>query len=80
MSTNQKGPFNAGHYRILYTSLSLFVVLYLPESGAEDVPVGEELMEWLNFNYIDPTSEEGDHLSSQDKPWEDETFWPYLTK
>ncbi|KAI0310662.1 nucleoporin Nup85-like protein [Amylostereum chailletii] len=72
--------YDADHYRVLYTALSLFVVLYVPDSGAEDVPIGEELMEWLNFNYIDPTSEEGDHLSVQDRPWEDETFWPYLTK
>jgi hypothetical protein len=64
----------------LYTCLSLFVVLYLPEAGFDDAPVGEELMEWLNTHFIEPSSEEGDHLSSQDKPWEDESFWPYLTR
>jgi nuclear pore complex protein Nup85 len=64
----------------MYTSLSLFVVLYLPEAGFDDAPVGEELMEWLNTHFIEPSSEEGDHLSSQDRPWEDESFWPYLTR
>ncbi|KAI0917961.1 hypothetical protein AcW1_006947 [Taiwanofungus camphoratus] len=72
--------FNAEHYRKLYTCFSLFTVLYLPESGLEDAPVGEELMEWLNTHYIEPSTEEGDHLSSLDRPWEDETFWPYLTR
>ena len=42
--------------------------------------MGEELMEWLNTHFIEPSSEEGDHLSSQDRPWEDELFWPYLTR
>ncbi|KAH8991666.1 Nup85 nucleoporin-domain-containing protein [Lactarius akahatsu] len=71
--------YDDNHYRILYNCLSLFVVLYLPEAGFDDAPVGEELMEWLNTHFIEPSSEEGDHLSSQDKPWQDETFWPYLT-
>ncbi|KAF4594037.1 hypothetical protein EYR40_008835 [Pleurotus pulmonarius] len=72
--------YSAGQYRSLYTSFSLFVVLYLPEPGFEDIPVGEELMEWLNIHFIEPSTEEGDHLSALDKPWEDETFWPYLTR
>ncbi|KAI0272744.1 Nup85 nucleoporin-domain-containing protein [Gloeopeniophorella convolvens] len=72
--------YDANHYRIFYTCLSLFVVLYLPDAGFDDAPVGEELMEWLNTHFIEPSSEEGDHLSSQDNPWQDETFWPYLTR
>ncbi|KAF7370621.1 Nuclear pore complex protein Nup85 [Mycena sanguinolenta] len=64
-----------------YTHASpLFVVLYLPEPGYEEAPVGEELMEWLNIHFIEPSTEEGDHLSSLKSPWEDETFWPYLTR
>lgn len=46
----------------------------------EDAPVGDELMEWLNINYIEPSTEEGDHLSALDRPWEDEGFWPYLIR
>jgi hypothetical protein len=38
------------------------------------------LMEWLNMHFIEPSTEEGDHLSSLERPWEDETFWPYLTR
>jgi nuclear pore complex protein Nup85 len=56
------------------------VVLYLPEPGYEEAPVGEELMEWLNIHFIEPSTEEGDHLSSLKSPWEDETFWSYLTR
>ncbi|KAI0343020.1 hypothetical protein BDW22DRAFT_1329132 [Trametopsis cervina] len=68
------------HYRKLYTCFSLFTVLYLPDSGYEDAPVGDELMDWLNTHYIEPSTEEGVHLSSLERPWEDETFWPYLAR
>jgi nuclear pore complex protein Nup85 len=46
----------------------------------ENAPIGEDLMEWLNMHFIEPSTEEGDHLSGLDSPWEDETFWPYLTR
>lgn len=52
----------------------------MPEPGYEDAPVGEDLMEWLNIQYIEPSTEQGDLLSSQDRPWEDEEFWPYLKR
>ncbi|KAH9987143.1 nucleoporin Nup85-like protein [Russula compacta] len=80
VNRTQPLQYDANHYRTLYTCLSLFVVLYLPEAGFDDAPVGEELMEWLNTHFIEPSSEEGDHLSSQDNPWQDESFWPYLTR
>ncbi|KIJ57746.1 hypothetical protein HYDPIDRAFT_103903 [Hydnomerulius pinastri MD-312] len=68
------------HYRILYTCLSLFAILYVPEYGLENAPVGDDLVEWLNVHFIEPSTEEGDHLSGLERPWEDETFWPYLTR
>ena|SRR5260221_12567438 len=76
------GPlqFTSNHYRSLYTCFSLFVVLYLPEPGYEQALIGEELMEWLNTHFIEPSTEEGDALSALARPWEDETFWPYLTR
>ncbi len=37
-------------------------------------------MEWLNTHFIEPSTEEGVHLSALECPWEDETFWPYLTR
>lgn len=77
-----EGPlqFSSNHYRTLYTCFSLFIVLYLPEPGYEQAPIGDELMEWLNTHFIEPSTEEGDTLSALDRPWEDETFWPYLTR
>ena len=77
-----EGPvqYSGDHYRSLYTCFSLFVVLYLPESGLDDDPVGEDLMEWLNTHFIEPSTEEGDHLSGLERPWEDDIFWPYLTR
>jgi nuclear pore complex protein Nup85 len=80
VNRTQPLQYDANHYRTLYSCLSLFIVLYLPEAGFDDAPVGEELMEWLNTHFIEPSTEEGDHLSSQDKPWEDESFWSYLTR
>lgn len=71
---------SSDHYRRLYTCFSLFVVLYLPDAGLDDAPVGDDLMEWLNTHFIEPSTEEGDHLSSLENPWEDDTFWPYLTR
>jgi len=71
---------NSDHYRKLYTSFSLFMVLYLPELTQENAPVGDDLMEWLNVHFIEPSTEEGDHLSGLDRPWEDESFWPYVTR
>jgi hypothetical protein len=65
---------------MLYTSFSLFTILYLPEPAFQRVPVGDDLMEWLNIHFIEPTTEEGDHLSGLERPWEDESFWPYLTR
>ncbi|KAF9461545.1 nucleoporin Nup85-like protein [Collybia nuda] len=77
-----EGPlqYTSDHYRSLYTCFSLFVVLYLAEPGYEEGPVGDELMEWLNIHFIEPSTEEGDHLSALERPWEDESFWPYLTR
>lgn len=72
--------FEAEHYRKLYTCFSAFVLLYIPEPAFQDVPVGDELMEWLNTHFIEPSTQEGDELSSQERPWEDPAFWPYLTR
>lgn len=74
------GPYGSEHYSVLLTCFSLFVVLFLPDFGYDNAPVGEELMEWLNMHFIEPSTEEGDQLSSLDKPWEDDLFWPYLTR
>jgi nuclear pore complex protein Nup85 len=56
------------------------VILYIPGYGQDNAPVGDDLMEWLNVHFIEPSTEEGDHLSSLKHPWGDETFWPYLTR
>ncbi|KAI0630839.1 Nup85 nucleoporin-domain-containing protein [Trametes polyzona] len=72
--------YDAEHYRCLWTCFSLFALLYLPEPGFEDAPVGDELMEWLNIHFIQPSTQEGDELSGRDSPWEDPAFWPYLTR
>lgn len=79
-SSSEARQVPSDHYRTLYTCLSLFVILYVPEYGLENAPVGDDLMEWLNIHFIEPSTEEGDHLSTLEHPWSDETFWPYLTR
>ncbi|OCB86404.1 hypothetical protein A7U60_g6522 [Sanghuangporus baumii] len=80
-SSNDEPPrYTGDHYRCLYSTFSLFKVLYLPEDGVEDVPVGDELLEWLNTHSIEPSTEEGDRLSNLQRPWEDDFFWPYLLR
>ncbi|KAG9309470.1 Nup85 nucleoporin-domain-containing protein [Chiua virens] len=79
-SSSEARQVPSDHYRTLYTCLSLFVILYTPEYGLENAPVGDDLMEWLNTHFIEPSTEEGDHLSTLEHPWTDETFWPYLTR
>lgn len=80
ISRAEQLQYDAEHYRCLWTCFSLFAVLYLPEPGFEDAPVGDELMEWLNTHFIQPSTQEGDELSGRDRPWEDPAFWPYLTR
>ena len=46
----------------------------------EYAPVGDELMEWLNTHFIEPSTEEGDTLSLLESAWESEGFWDYLTR
>lgn len=60
--------------------MSLFTTLYVPEPGLEGAPVGEDLLDWLNTHFVEPPTEEGKHLATMEKPWEDETYWPYLTR
>lgn len=64
----------------MFATFSLFQILYLPEDGIDDVPVGDELLEWMNTHYIEPSTEEGNRLSGHERPWEDDIFWPYLIR
>ena len=72
--------YTADHYRSIYTCTSLFRTLYLPDPDVEHTPVGDELMEWLNTHFIEPSAEEGDVLSKLESAWEAEGFWDYLTR
>ncbi|KAK7687336.1 hypothetical protein QCA50_009842 [Cerrena zonata] len=80
IAKGQPRQYTPDHYRILYSCFSLFTLLYAPGTEAERIPVGEDLMEWLNTHYVEPSSEEGIQLSAQDEPWQNEAFWPYITR
>ncbi|KZT07396.1 uncharacterized protein LAESUDRAFT_677822 [Laetiporus sulphureus 93-53] len=72
--------YPADHYESLYATMDLFQLLYLPGANWQDVPIGEPLLEWLNKHYIDPSPIGGDHLCNLERPWEDDEYWPYLTR
>lgn len=82
LALSSEGPpqYQGAHYKRLYTAFSLFQSIYLPEDGEEDVPVGDELLDWLNTHFIDPSNEEADQLGSSERPWESEVFWSYVTR
>ncbi len=65
---------------MLCAVFSLFVILYMSEPEYEDAPIADELVDWMNMHFIEPSTEEGDQLSKLEEPWEKEIFWPYLIK
>ncbi|EJD50257.1 hypothetical protein AURDEDRAFT_160791 [Auricularia subglabra TFB-10046 SS5] len=69
-----------GHYQSLYSCLHLMQTVYLPASGSRRGLVGEELLDWLNRNFIAPSTEEGVALAALDAPWADAAFWPYIAR
>lgn len=60
--------------------MHLMQTVHLPASGSRRGLVGEELLDWLNRNFIAPSTEEGVSLAALDEPWADPGFWPYITK
>ncbi|KZW00006.1 hypothetical protein EXIGLDRAFT_723166 [Exidia glandulosa HHB12029] len=78
-----RGPSSqrsSAHYQSLYSSLHLMQTVYLPASGSRRGLVGEELLDWLNRNFIAPSTEEGVSLAALDTPWTDANFWPYIVR
>jgi nuclear pore complex protein Nup85 len=72
--------FRGDHYRVMFASFDLFNILYLPDPDQVNASVGEPLMDWLNRNFVDPPSDEGDALSKLSRPWESDGFWPYIAR
>lgn len=68
------------HTETLYAVFSLFQAIYLPSNGSCSGLVGEELLEWLNANFIAPDSDEAVELSKLSQPWEEDRFWLYLIR
>ena len=76
-------PFNEEayvHYAAVFSTLYLFRTIYTSASGSIDGLLGEELLDWLNHNYVAPSTEEGVALVEQEKPWLDKNFWNYITR
>ncbi|KDQ19196.1 hypothetical protein BOTBODRAFT_171134 [Botryobasidium botryosum FD-172 SS1] len=76
-------PFNEEayvHYAAVFSTLYLFRTIYTSASGSVDGLLGEELLDWLNHNYVAPSTEEGVALVELEKPWLDKNFWTYITR
>ena len=54
--------------------------MHLPSNGSLGGVVGEELLEWLNTNFIAPDSDEAIELSRLSAPWTEDSFWHYLIR
>ncbi|KAF8587870.1 hypothetical protein K439DRAFT_1630322 [Ramaria rubella] len=68
------------HIETLYAAFGLFQAMHLPANGSLSGLVGEELLEWLNTNFIAPDSDEAVELSKLNSPWEVDRFWQYLIR
>lgn len=68
------------HWTTVYVTLGLFQTLLTPQSGLMTGLVGEELLLWLNMNFVAPTSEQARQYAHKEKPWLEEGFWDYLTR
>lgn len=65
---------------ILYAIFGLFQAMNLPSNGSLNGLVGEELLEWLNTNFIAPDSEEAIEIHKMNSPWKDGRYWLYLIR
>ncbi|KIO24693.1 hypothetical protein M407DRAFT_25939 [Tulasnella calospora MUT 4182] len=68
------------HWTTVYVTLGLFQTLLTPQSGLMTGLVGEELLLWLNVNFVAPTSEQARQYAHKEKPWLEDGFWDYLTR
>ena len=63
---------------VMYSSMSLLQVIFLPFHGFLHAVVGRELMHWLNENYVAPTGEDGMGLLELEEPWLHPPFWNFV--
>ncbi|GJJ11510.1 hypothetical protein Clacol_005743 [Clathrus columnatus] len=68
------------HTEILYAIFNLFQAMNLPANGSLGGLVGEELLEWLNTNFIAPDSTEAIELQKLNSPWDEDKWWQYLIR
>lgn len=76
-------PFNASAYfrwASVNTTLQLLQILVTSPSGLLGGLVGEELLLWLNVNFVAPTTDDGRRYASKEKPWLEKGYWNYLVR
>jgi nuclear pore complex protein Nup85 len=76
-------PFDATsyvHWTSICTTFHFFQTLLTPQSGLITGLVGEELLLWLNVNFVAPTTDDGRRYANKEKPWLEEGFWMYLVR
>lgn len=69
------------HLKSIYTVFHLAQILYLPEDGEGNSPIGPELLLWLNKSDPAPSNADGLELASSAVPYENEDlFWSYVPR
>ena len=69
------------HFAALSSTVDLFQSVYTSESGnTTSALVGEELLLWLNMNFVAPSNDEGPTLNSYEKPWLADEFWIFILR
>ncbi|KAH9821798.1 nucleoporin Nup85-like protein [Melampsora americana] len=59
-------------------TLSLFILVFIPEDGRGDGIFSEQFLDWVNRINPQPPKEEGEELSKLSLPYEHVNFWPYI--
>lgn len=74
-------PADIDHWSLIFSTMHLARILYMPEDGRGEGVVGEELLDWLNLADCGPTEEEGaEILDGGEEAWRHPEFWSYLIR
>ncbi|KAG9033438.1 hypothetical protein FRB95_014804 [Tulasnella sp. JGI-2019a] len=71
---------NYEHWLSVHTSLHLFQTIFTSPSGMTTGLVGEEMLLWLNLNFVAVTKEEVKGFAGKQEPWLAEGFWKLLVR
>ncbi|KAG8869065.1 hypothetical protein FRB97_001630 [Tulasnella sp. 331] len=71
---------NYEHWLSVHTSIQLFQTMLTSPSGMTTGLVGEEMLLWLNMNFVAVTKEEVKGFAGKQEPWLEAGFWKLLVR